>query len=186
MNARTSRPTVGLGLIARDEERTLPRLLASCDGAFDEVVLVDTGSQDATIARFEQWAATQPGTVCRVEHFRWIDDFAAARQVALDALSTDWCVWADCDDELQGAQELRGAAAAADPETVALTARYDYVPTEHAQHVRLIRRGRGRWHGVVHEVLAVDGRVDRLPGNGVRWVHLPAKLEGGKPRWSAT
>jgi hypothetical protein len=38
------RPTVGLALIARDEEATLPRLPAGCDGAFDEVVLIlETG-----------------------------------------------------------------------------------------------------------------------------------------------
>lgn len=183
MNERKPRPTVGLGLIARDEEQTLPRLLASCDGAFDEVVLVDTGSQDATIARFEAWAATQPGTSCRVERFAWIDDFAAARQVALDALTSDWCVWADCDDVLEGAHELRGAAAAAAPETAGLTARYDYAPTEHAYHVRLVRRGHGRWSGVVHEVLGVDGPVERLALDGLRWIHLPVRHEGGKPRW---
>jgi cysteinyl-tRNA synthetase len=37
---------VGRALIARDEESTLPYLLATCEGAFDEVVLVDTGSSD--------------------------------------------------------------------------------------------------------------------------------------------
>ena len=176
-------PTVGLGLIARDEEETLPRLLASCDGAFDEVVLVDTGSTDATVARFEAWAQTQPGTRCRVLHFAWIDDFAAARQVALDALESDWTSWADCDDELRGARELRGAAAAASPEIAGLTARYDYAPTEHARHVRLLRRGHGRWHGAIHEVLEVRGTVGAIADEVVRWVHLPVGRDGNpKPR----
>jgi tetratricopeptide (TPR) repeat protein len=177
-----TRPTVGLGLIARDEEQTLPRLLSSCDGAFDEVVLVDTGSTDATVACFEAWAATQPGTRCRVIPFAWIDDFGAARQVALAALESDWCTWADCDDVLVGARELRGAAAAAPAGIAGLSARYDYAPTEHARHARLVRRGHGRWHGAIHEALEVRGAVGRIADELVRWVHRPPAREGAKPR----
>jgi glycosyltransferase involved in cell wall biosynthesis len=177
------RPTLGLGVIARDEEDTLPRLLASCDGAFDEVVLVDTGSTDATVARFEAWAATQPGTRCRVVPFPWIDDFGAARQVALHALATDWGAWADCDDVLHGAGTLRDALAACPPDVVALTGRYDYAPTEFARHVRLVRRGHGRWSGAIHETLGAAGRHGSLDDDQVRWEHRPEPDENGpKPR----
>lgn len=178
----TTPPTVGLGLIARDEEQTLPRLLASCDDAFDEVVLVDTGSSDATVARFEAWAATQERTRCRVIPFVWVDDFGLARQVALAALESDWCVWADCDDVLHGARELRSEAADAAAGIAGLTARYDYGPREFARHVRLLRRGMGRWHGAVHEALEVRGPVAPLARDHVRWVHLPVACEGVKPR----
>jgi tetratricopeptide (TPR) repeat protein len=174
--------TIGLGLIARDEQETLPRLLASCEGAFDEIVLVDTGSKDATVERFTAWAATQPGTRCRVVDFPWIDDFAAARNVALEALTTDWCAWADCDDVIEGAPALRSHAAAAAAEVAGLTARYDYAPTEHARHVRLVRRGRGRWHGAVHEALETLGPVERIDDEAVRWIHLPPGEEGGGPK----
>lgn len=173
---------MGLAVIARDEERTLPRLLDSCAGAFDEVVLVDTGSTDATVARFEAWAATQPGTACRVVPFAWIDDFGAARQVALASLGTDWCSWADCDDVLRGAPLLRAAAAAAPPAVAGLTARYDYAPTEFSRLVRLVRRGQGRWHGAIHEALDVQGPVEPIPGDTIRWVHLPPEQDGPKPR----
>jgi tetratricopeptide (TPR) repeat protein len=175
-------PTLGLGLIARDEADTLPRLLASCAGAFDEIVLVDTGSTDATVDCFQAWAATQDGTVCRVLHFTWIDDFAAARQVALEALTSDWACWADCDDILQGAEALRGAVATAGPRTAGLMGRYDYSPSEHGQNVRLVRRGHGRWHGVIHEALAVDGSVATIPGDVCRWVHLPPPATGDEPK----
>lgn len=43
-------PTVGLAMIARDEEHRLPCLLDSYGEAFDETVLVDTGSTDGTEA----------------------------------------------------------------------------------------------------------------------------------------
>jgi glycosyltransferase involved in cell wall biosynthesis len=179
------RPTVGLALIARDEERTLPRLLAGCDGAFDEVVLIDTGSVDGTIGRFERWAETQPATHCHVGHFTWIDDFAAARQAAFDALSTDWCCWADCDDVLTGAGALRGLAARAAAGVVAIAGRYDYGPGENARHIRLVRAAAARWEGEIHEslsVVATDGRIENAPDDVLRWTHLPIRSGDAKPR----
>ncbi|MFZ0040469.1 MAG: glycosyltransferase, partial [Solirubrobacteraceae bacterium] len=170
------RPTVGLALIARDEEQTLPRLLASCDGAFDEVVLVDTGSQDATVDCFERWAAVQTATRCRVERFEWCDDFGRARQFADDQLATDWRVWADCDDEIRGASHLRDLAAAADPELGAYFFAYDYAggsdaPQYLAKRERLVRTGRGRWVGAIHEVQEIQGTITDVDPSLVLWVH---------------
>jgi len=56
---RGRRPTLGLSLIARDEERFLPGLLESIDGAFDQVALLDTGSTDRTVEIFTDWASRQ-------------------------------------------------------------------------------------------------------------------------------
>jgi glycosyltransferase involved in cell wall biosynthesis len=169
-------PTVGLALIARNEEDTLPRLLASCAGAFDEVVLVDTGSIDATVQRFEAWAQTQATTRCRVEHFEWCDDFARARQFADDQLSTDWRVWADCDDEIRGAGSLRELAAAADPDLAAYFCAYDYAGADDGAHFvakreRLVRAGHGKWVGRIHEVQEIDGSVAEVDPARVIWVH---------------
>jgi hypothetical protein len=97
-------PTLGLALIAKNEESTLPHLLASTDGAFDQIALLDTGSTDRTVEVFEKWAKTQSNTNCRVGHFEWRDDFAAARNAADELLDTDWLCTADCDDEIIGAE----------------------------------------------------------------------------------
>jgi glycosyltransferase involved in cell wall biosynthesis len=168
-------PTLGLALIARDEERTLPRLLASCANAFDEVVLVDTGSTDATIERFEDWASSQPATRCRVERFLWCDDFAAARQYASELLGTDWWCWADCDDEIVGAVHLRRLAAEAAAVVAALACAYAYDPGGrglfHFQRERLIRAGRGRWVGRIHEVIELDGELVDIDDELVVWIH---------------
>lgn len=79
-------PTVGLALIAKDEEEALPGLLASVEGAFDQVALLDTGSTDRTVEVFEEWSAAekvrQPGFISTLGHFEWCDDFAAARNAA--------------------------------------------------------------------------------------------------------
>ena len=168
-------PTVGLALIARDEEATLPRLLASVGEAFDEVALVDTGSTDGTVAAFEAWAAATPGVRTRVGHFTWIDDFAAARARADGFLTTDWRAWADCDDVLRGADALRRLAAGAPPDVGAFLCAYDYAGTGAGEHVllreRLVRSGAGTWRGRIHEVQDVRGRLVPVPAAEVLWIH---------------
>jgi tetratricopeptide (TPR) repeat protein len=162
---------LGLALIARDEERTLPRLLASCQGAFDEIVLVDTGSVDGTIGCFSRWADGQPETDCRISEFTWCDDFARARQFADDQLRSPWHAWADCDDEIEGARELRGLVTALPPDAAGLRCAYEYAPGHVLARERVVRAGRGRWVGKVHEVQEVTGPLMDADPAVVRWVH---------------
>jgi glycosyltransferase involved in cell wall biosynthesis len=84
-------PKVSLTLIVRDEERNLPRCLESVRGIFDEIVVVDTGSVDRTKEIARQFGA-------RVFEFAWIDDFAAARNAALERAAGDYVFWLDADD----------------------------------------------------------------------------------------
>jgi len=84
---------ISLCTIARDEEQLLPACLASVKDAVDEMVVVDTGSQDGTVA-----VAKEAGAV--VVHHLWRDDPAAARNAALDAASSDWILVLDADEAL--------------------------------------------------------------------------------------
>ena len=85
---------VSLTMIVRNEEQNLPRCLESVRGLFDEIVVVDTGSTDRT----KEIAA---GFGARVFDFAWIDDFAAARNVALDHATGDYAFWLDADDVIE-------------------------------------------------------------------------------------
>ena len=189
-------PTLGLALIARDEEDTLPRLLASVEGAFDQVALLDTGSTDRTVEVFEEWSAAEkrrrPGFVSTLGHFDWCDDFAAARNSADDLLETDWLCWADADDTISNATLLRRLAA----DVPLIGMRFPYVgpgfgPSgEDPGRMRMVRAGSARWFGRVHEVLWVDGPhaiVDCDPP--VRWHHRkPGDTTDYRPaarRWAA-
>lgn len=170
-----ARPTIGLALIARDEEATLPRLLASVEGAVDEVALVDTGSTDGTVAAFEAWGRAHPEVACRLDRFTWVDDFAAARAHADGLLRSAWHLWADCDDVVVGAAALRTLAAAAEPDVGGFSCAYDYSGTGAGDHVlhreRLVRAGAGRWRGRIHETQEVTGRLVPVDASVVRWVH---------------
>ena len=85
---------VSLTMIVRNEEENLPRCLESVRGLFDEMVVVDTGSTDRT----KEIAA---GFGARVVDFAWIDDFAAARNVALEHATGDYAFWLDADDVIE-------------------------------------------------------------------------------------
>jgi glycosyltransferase involved in cell wall biosynthesis len=87
------RAKVSLTMIVRNEEQNLPRCLKSVRGLFDEIVVVDTGSTDRTKDIAAEFGA-------RVFDFTWIDDFAVARNVALDHATGDYVLWLDADDVL--------------------------------------------------------------------------------------
>lgn len=84
---------ISVCVIARDEEENLKRCLSSVSGAVAEIVLVDTGSRDATVSIARSFGA-------RVFHHPWTDDFAAARNRALDEATGNWVLVLDADDEL--------------------------------------------------------------------------------------
>lgn len=193
-------PRIGLALIARDEQDTLPTLLESIAGAFDRVVLLDTGSTDRTVEIFETWAQAErqsqgEGFTSQTGTFPWGDDFAAARNAADKLLVfagldpavgnpggvqmplVDWTCWADCDDELVGAQNLRSLAAQAPAELAAYMADYEYAHDGFGNCIcllrreRLVRAGNATWTGRVHEAQLVQGPAQMIDPAIARWVH---------------
>ena len=80
-------------IIVRDGGATFERCLASLRDVVDEIVVVDTGSEDDSLQTAERHGA-------RIGHFAWRDDFAAARNASLDLASGDWIMWMDADDYL--------------------------------------------------------------------------------------
>jgi tetratricopeptide (TPR) repeat protein len=79
--------------IARDESQFLPGCLESVRGVVDELVVVDTGSTDDTVA-----LARAAGAI--VVERPWDDDFAAARNAALEVATGDFVLVLDADERL--------------------------------------------------------------------------------------
>jgi predicted Zn-dependent protease len=84
---------LSLCMIVRDEAATLARTLASVQGVVDEIVVVDTGSVDDTVAIAQTHGA-------KVHSFAWVNDFAAARNESLRHASGDWVLVLDADEVL--------------------------------------------------------------------------------------
>jgi tetratricopeptide (TPR) repeat protein len=85
--------TVSLCMIVKDEEAMLPRCLAAIADHVDELIVVDTGSSDRTVEIAASFGA-------RVLHHEWDGDFSAARNVGLDAATSDWLMYLDADEVL--------------------------------------------------------------------------------------
>jgi Glycosyl transferase family 2 len=88
---KSSRASVSLTMIVRDEEKNISACLGSVRGLFDEIVVVDTGSKDRTRGIAREFGA-------RVFDFVWVDDFAAARNAALGRATGDYAFWLAADD----------------------------------------------------------------------------------------
>jgi glycosyltransferase involved in cell wall biosynthesis len=164
-------PTEGLRLslcmIVRDEQEMLPRCLEAVAGAVDEIVIVDTGSTDATIEIARSFGAV-------VIEREWTGSFAQARNVSFDAASGDWLMYLDADEVLvrEDAGLLRSLTERTWREAFYLSEtsytgqQEDGTAVSH-NALRVFRnRPEYRFEGRLHEQIA-----HRLPG------YLPERLE---------
>ncbi|AVX30106.1 Tetratricopeptide repeat-containing protein [Carboxydocella thermautotrophica] len=85
---------ISLCLIVRNEAESLATCLSSAQPWVAEIIVVDTGSTDDTraiAARFTD----------KIYTFPWQDDFAAARNFALDQARGEWILVLDADEYLE-------------------------------------------------------------------------------------
>lgn len=83
--------TISLCMIVKNEEKVLARCLDSVKDLVDEIVIVDTGSEDAT----KQIAASYTD---KIYDFEWINDFSAARNFAFSKATCEYIYSADADE----------------------------------------------------------------------------------------
>ena len=88
--------------IAKNEEKNIARWVENVHSFADEIIVIDTGSEDKTreIAR---------AAGASLYEFAWCDDFAAAKNFALDRCHGDWVAFLDADEyfEKKSQQKLR-------------------------------------------------------------------------------
>ena len=77
--------------IVKNEAANLTRSLSTMKDCADELIVADTGSADAS-----KEIAARAGA--KVLDFAWQDDFAAAKNFALDAATGDWVIFLDADE----------------------------------------------------------------------------------------
>ncbi len=85
--------TISVCMIVKNEEKVLARCLDTLHGLADEIIIVDTGSADAT----KEIAA---GYTDKLYDFPWIDDFSAARNFAFSKATMEYIYSADADEIL--------------------------------------------------------------------------------------
>lgn len=84
-------------MIAKNEEPWIGRCLTSIHSYADEIIVVDTGSQDQTAAIVRSMGGC-------VYSFDWTGSFAEARNYGLNQAKGEWVMWLDADEEADAEQ----------------------------------------------------------------------------------
>lgn len=187
-HAPSPAPTLAAVLIMRDEARCIARCLDSVRPWVDRMVVVDTGSTDASIALAQDCGA-------EVHRLAWPDDFSIARNHALDLADADWTLVIDADEWIaSGGDGLR--AWCAGPARLGLVAVHsDFDDPQGEPHAsspasgtswitRLLPRGarfRGRVHEQVVSGLPRERSALHLGHDGYRDAQKAKKQDRNRP-----
>ena len=169
-------PRLSVLIVAKNEAHNLADCLQAASWADERVVVVDAASRDAT--------AEIAVSMADVVIVRAFDDFASQRNCALEAASGDWVFSIDADERATPAlaEEVRRVISDAGDayrgfrvpiRSVILGRPFAYSGTQHDLPLRLFRRDCGRWVGLVHETVELDGTCGTLR-NALRHHTLPS------------
>jgi glycosyltransferase involved in cell wall biosynthesis len=165
--------TIGLVMIVKNEERTLPRLASAVRSQIDHWTIVDTGSRDGTVKIAQEAFAGVPGEV--------IEDvwrgYGPSRNVALSSGEpwTDWLLTLDADEVVKG--DIRAALPLDSSGVDCMEAELHY-DSLRLWSPRLFRSRSGwRWNGRAHEYL--DAGPQRAEARQTRHFHVVHHADGG-------
>lgn len=173
---------VSLCMIARNEEVRIGKTIESVRSLVDEIILVDTGSQDHTIQIAEQKGAV-------IYKSEWRDDFSAARNLGLTKARGKWILVLDADEVMEPVKREQFLHLLDDKQVggyfiriLSLTGKPGGSIADQA--VRLFRnRPEYRFHGAIHEqiagsIVAAGGGI-ALADSGLTLLHygyLPEEI----------
>ncbi len=171
---------ISVCMIVKNEAGVLARCLESLGDVPDEIIVVDTGSTDATkavAARFTD----------KIFDYAWADDFAAARNFSLARARCDYIYVADADEVIdeENLARFKQLKEALLPEVEVVEMAYaqfhDYQTTENFEveyRPKLFRRLRAfQFADPIHEALRTDPVVYR---SNVVVFHRPTGSHAGR------
>jgi hypothetical protein len=166
---RVTTPLLSAAIIVKDEAHFLRNCLTSISEVLDEIVVVDTGSADDSIEVARSFGAVQG-------LHPWGNDFAAARNTALDLATGRWILYIDADEQLK-----HGDAAAmrdeleSSTDAVSLRVWFRTRPiwSPYREYRLWQHRPDIRFNGRIHETMVPDiTRVASTEGLAIRGTEL--------------
>ncbi|MFH1090618.1 MAG: glycosyltransferase [Pseudomonadota bacterium] len=149
---------ISVCLMVRNEEAVLARCLASVAALADEIVVVDTGSTDATVEISQRFGAV-------VHRHPWEEDFSRHRNQSLGYAAGDWILVIDADEELElsvpSAAVKRFLIDLPDGTNAAALRVLDIRQGEvkaSFNSPRIFRRGKIHYQGIVHNKPVIEGK----------------------------
>lgn len=154
LSKTTKSPTLSLCMIVKNEEEFLGQCLESVKTLVDEMIIVDTGSEDRTVEIAESYGA-------KIYHHPWQGSFSEARNVSLQYATCDWILQLDADEALEQ-EDIPIVRAAIKKEEInaIFVALLNDASGGWAKHYfqRIFRRGKAHYEGIVHNQLVVEGK----------------------------
>lgn len=155
--------TISVCMIVKDEEQVIGRILKQVTEFADEIIVVDTGSKDKSVEIAKSFTPY-------VYKFDWVDDFSKARNYSFAFAKCDYIMWLDADDyileeDIDKIKKLKSINMSADIYMFeyVLTYEKDMTPIYKYMRERLFKRTKGfRWVGAVHEVICLEGDVQKV------------------------
>lgn len=148
-------------MIVKNEEDVIGRCLDCVESFADEIIIVDTGSNDRT----KEIAAEYTD---KIYDFKWINDFAAARNFSFSKGTKDYLMWLDADDiiDKKNRRALQELKRTLDTAVDMVMMKYDVAfdnhnnPTISYYRERLVKRSMNyRWVSEIHEVIEPRGNI---------------------------
>lgn len=140
-------------ILTCNEAKNIRGVIRSAKLVADQVLIVDSGSSDETVALAEKLGA-------QVIYRAWDQDFAAQRNFALTGVSCDWVLYLDADERLTAAAVEKIKAIKAGPLDHQYSLERINIAFGHEFHrgafgpdrvTRLFPAGQVRWEHKVHE-----------------------------------
>lgn len=153
---------ISICVIMKNEEKHMKPFLDAIQKHFAgypyELVLVDTGSTDCTLEIASQYTD-------KIYHFKWINDFSAARNFSLSCASNDWILVLDCDEYvMEAAPDSLQIMTEQYPRAVGMLSRRNHYEMNGTDSVytddveRFFNRKYFHYEAIIHEqVRAMDG-----------------------------
>jgi len=172
--------TISVCMIVKNEEKNLAACLDCLKNIADEIIIVDTGSTDATKDIAKQYTD-------KLYDFTWVDDFAAARNFAFSKATMDYIYNADADERLDEENQAKFLALkeALLPE-IEIVQMYYCNQLEHntiysfdkEYRPKLYKRVRQFiWQEKIHEAVALEPIVY---DSDIEIIHNPHENHGGR------
>ncbi len=154
--------TIGLVMIVKNESRSLRKCLSRAKKLADKIYITDTGSTDDTVKIAEEFGAC-------ISTYEWKNDFAGARNYALEQSDCDWNLILDADEYLVSGNKRDLVRFAEKGGSTGAIRRYDSYREDNGEisqscmyTTRFVPKGTF-YEGRVHEQIVSDLPIKPLP-----------------------
>ncbi len=153
--------SLSLCMIVKNEHDTLSRCLDCAKQIADEIIIVDTGSMDDTKNIASKYTD-------KVYDYKWVNDFAKARNYSFSKATKDYIIWLDADDVIlkEDIEKIKILKKILTPDIDMVMFKYNLnldengIPALSYYRERIVKRSKGyKWVSPIHEVIPRHGKI---------------------------